>query len=249
MRVDDSPLGEEAQVDFGEMGRLVDEAGRRRKLYVLVVTLTCSRYQYIWPTWHQTLQEVCAGQDAAWLFFGGVVKRMVPENAASMVLRAHSTSPELNLSFREYADSRGFFVDPARVQSPKDKPRVENQVPVCSRALVCWRDASRGPGGHPPSRRAQVPLRRWRARAWDDAQGASAGVRDPGKAAHAPATESSLQRAGVDESQGAPRPSAASSTGAVLGAGARHWSHGEGARRQADRQSVSGGGAAQGASA
>lgn len=61
MRVDDPPLGEEVQVDFGKLGRLVEEAGRRRKLYLLVVTLTCSRYQYIWPMWHQTLQEVCAG--------------------------------------------------------------------------------------------------------------------------------------------------------------------------------------------
>lgn len=129
VRVDDPPLGEEAQVDFGQMGCLLDEGGRRRKLHVLAVTLVCSRYQYIWPTWHQTVEEVCAGLDAAWLFFGGVVKRIVPDNASSMVLRAHPTSPELNRSFREYADSRGFLVDPARIQSPKDKPRVENQVP------------------------------------------------------------------------------------------------------------------------
>jgi len=128
VRVEDPPPGEEAQIDFGLMGYLSDETGRRRRLYVLVVTLSASRYQYIWPTWEQTVQQVCAGLDAAWLFFGGVVKRVVPDNASSMVLRAHPRAPELNRSFREYADARGFLVDPARIQRPKDKPRVENQV-------------------------------------------------------------------------------------------------------------------------
>ena len=38
-------------------------------------------------------------------------------------------SPQLNPSFAEYAQARGFFVDPARVRRPQDKARVENQVP------------------------------------------------------------------------------------------------------------------------
>src|SRR5688572_30367525 len=40
VRVDDPPPGQEAQIDFGEMGIIVDdETGRRRKLWVLIVTL------------------------------------------------------------------------------------------------------------------------------------------------------------------------------------------------------------------
>ena len=125
----DPPLGEEAQVDFGRMGLVPDEAGRLHKLHVLVVTLSCSRYQFVWPTYRQTTEEVCAGLEAAWQFFDGVVKRIVLDNASSMVLRTSPTEPELNRAFREYADARGLFVDPARVRSPKDKARVENQVP------------------------------------------------------------------------------------------------------------------------
>ena len=49
-----------------------------------------------------------------------------------MVVRASATDPGLNRSFREYAESRGFFPDTARVRHPKDKARVENQV--CCRA-------------------------------------------------------------------------------------------------------------------
>src|SRR6476619_5627403 len=46
----------------------------------------------------------------------------------AIVTAADAVEPRLNDSFREYAQSRGFAIDPARVRSPKDKPRVERMV-------------------------------------------------------------------------------------------------------------------------
>jgi transposase len=129
LRLDDPAPGLEAQIDFGLMGTIADEEGRQRRLYVLIVTLSSSRYSFIWPTWRQTTEEVCAGLDAAWRFFGGVPKHVVLDNASAMVVRASATDPGLNRSFREYAESRQFFPDAARVRHPKDKARVENHVP------------------------------------------------------------------------------------------------------------------------
>ena len=124
----DTPPGQEAQADFGEMGLVTDAQGRRRKLHVLVLTLSYSRYQFVYPTFEQTTQMVCEALDAGWRFFDGVVQRLVPDNASSMVLRASPTQPQLNQVFREYADARGLLIDPARVRRPQDKGRVENQV-------------------------------------------------------------------------------------------------------------------------
>lgn len=130
VRVDDPPPGQEAQVDFGEMGFIVDaETGRRRKLCVLVVTLSFSRYQFVWPTFRQTTEAVCEGLDRAWMFFGGVAKTLVPDNTKAMIKDPDAISPTLVAAFLDYVQARGIFVDPARVRSPKDKPRVENQVP------------------------------------------------------------------------------------------------------------------------
>jgi hypothetical protein len=43
VRIDDPPPGQEAQVDFGKMGLVVDEAcGRTRTLWALVITLVFS---------------------------------------------------------------------------------------------------------------------------------------------------------------------------------------------------------------
>ena len=128
VRIDDPPPGEEAQVDFGLMGYVVVD-GVRRRLWAFIVTLTCSRHQFVWPTFTQTVEDVCAGLDAAWTFFGGTVRRLVLDNATSMVVRADAQTPTLQRSFAEYVQLRGIFADPARVRHPRDKARVENQVP------------------------------------------------------------------------------------------------------------------------
>ena len=126
----DAPPGTEAQVDFGLMGTMHDpETGRTRRLYALIVTLCFSRYQFVWPTWEQTTAAVCAGLDEAWNFFGGIVPRIIPDNASSMVSRADPLGPTIVEAFADYAQARGLFIDAARVESPKDKGRVENQVP------------------------------------------------------------------------------------------------------------------------
>jgi transposase len=129
VRLDDPPAGMEAQVDFGLMGRIVDAEGKPRRLWALVVTLSFSRYTFVWPTFTQTVEDVCDGLEAAWRFFGGIPKHAVIDNATSMIVRASKTDPTLNPAFRDYTEARGLFVDAARVKHPKDKARVENQMP------------------------------------------------------------------------------------------------------------------------
>lgn len=129
VRVDDPPAGEEAQVDFGLMGYVASDGGKRRKLHVLIVTLPMSRYQFVWPTFLQTTDALVDGLDAAWRFFGGVPRRVVLDNMSAAIARASAQDPTINPSFVEYAQARGFFIDPARVRHPRDKARVENQVP------------------------------------------------------------------------------------------------------------------------
>ena len=127
--LEDPPAGQEAQVDFGKMGMMLDSTtGRTRALWVLIVTLSFSRYQFVWPTFVQTTEAVCEGLDRAWLFFGAMAKTILPDNMSSVIRKADALNPTLVASFLDYAQARGIFVDPARVRSPKDKPRVENQV-------------------------------------------------------------------------------------------------------------------------
>ena len=127
--VADCEPGAEVQVDFGRLGMLTDAVdGRRRVVHGLIFTAVYSRHMFVWPTYRQTLVEVIAGFDAAWAFFGGVFAVVIPDNMKAIVAAADATEPRLNDTFREYAQARGFVVDPARVRSPRDKPRVERCV-------------------------------------------------------------------------------------------------------------------------
>jgi transposase len=130
VRLEDPPPAQEAQVDFGQMGIILDaETGKHRKLWVLIITLSFSRYMFVWPTFAQTTEVVCDALDRAWRFFGGVPHTIIPDNMKAIVRTPDALSPVLVEAFVDYVQARGFFVDPARVRSPKDKPRVENQVP------------------------------------------------------------------------------------------------------------------------
>lgn len=130
VRLDDPPAGQEAQVDFGKMGLMFDPVAQRmRTLWALIVTLAFSRFQFVWPTFLQTTEAVCEGLDHAWWFFGAMSKTLIPDNTKAMIKDPDALSPTLVPAFLDYVQARGLFVDPARVKRPKDKPRVENQVP------------------------------------------------------------------------------------------------------------------------
>jgi transposase len=128
--LEDPPAGQEAQVDFGKMGYLVDaETGKRRLLWALIVTLSYSRLSFVWPTFRQTTAAVCEGLDRAWQFYEAVPETIIPDNTKAIVADPDALSPKLTEAFADYVQARDLFVDPARIRSPKDKPRVENQVP------------------------------------------------------------------------------------------------------------------------
>jgi transposase len=129
VRLVDPPAGQEAQIDFAEMSRVIDsESGRTRRLWVLIVTLSASRYSFVWPTFAQTTHAVIEGLEAAWKFFGAMPKTLVPDNATSMIVGTDPTSPRLQEVFAEYTQARGIFADPARVRKPRDKAKVERNV-------------------------------------------------------------------------------------------------------------------------
>ena len=128
MRVDDPPPGIECQVDFGRLGLIVD-GERRRVCWALIFTACFSRHLFVWPTFTQSTEDVIAGFEEAWLYFGGVFPVVIPDNMGSIVVRAENTAPRFNDVFFEYAQSRGFAIDAARVATPTDKPRVERTVP------------------------------------------------------------------------------------------------------------------------
>ena len=132
--VSDGEPGQEVQADFGYLG-MISDGDRRRRLHALVFTAVFSRYCYVFLTFSQTTVAVIAGCEAAWAFFGGVFKVIVPDNLKPVVDGADRLEPRWNREWLEYAQARGLAVDPARVRSPQDKGRVESGVKFAQRSF------------------------------------------------------------------------------------------------------------------
>ena len=80
---------------------------------------------FVWLTFFQTLAAVIAGCEAAWAFFGGVFKVLIPDNLKPVVSVADAVNPRLSPGWLDYAAHCGFATDAARVsQPPRQAPRA-----------------------------------------------------------------------------------------------------------------------------
>jgi len=155
---DDPPPGQEAQLDYGHLGRWLDpESGALRRVWAFVMVLSYSRHLFCFPVLRMTQPEFLAAHVAAFAFFDGCPARLVPDNLGSGVLKADLYDPRLNRGYAELSYHYGCLVDPARAGCPKDKPRVERMVPYVRDSFFSGRQFS------------DLPTMRTQAASWSSA--------------------------------------------------------------------------------
>lgn len=125
--VDGEP-GEELQVDTGWVGSLRGLLPGRRRFRAWIFTAVRSRYRFVYPAFDETTVRAIEACEAAWAFFGGIFRVLIPDNTSAIITTADPLAPHINRTFLEYAQARGFHVDAARVRHPRDKGRVERAV-------------------------------------------------------------------------------------------------------------------------
>lgn len=121
--------GDEAQIDYGLLGRWPDpRTGRMRRVWAFVMVLTYSRHMFVRPVLRLDAPAWVAAHAAALAFFGGVPRRLVIDNLRTGVDRPDLYDPKINRAYAELAAHFGALVDPARRARPTDKPRVERPM-------------------------------------------------------------------------------------------------------------------------
>jgi hypothetical protein len=128
--VADCEPGAEVQLDTGWVGWLHTPEGRRRRFRAWIFTAVRSRYRFVYPAFQETTAMAIEACEAAWAFYGGVFKVVIPDNTKAIVKHADPLGAQIVDAFLEYAQARGFHIDPTRVRHPRDKARVERSVPV-----------------------------------------------------------------------------------------------------------------------
>src|SRR5574340_94519 len=127
MPVADGEPGEELQLDTGWVGWLT-LIGQKRRFRAWIFTAVRSRHRFVYPTFEETTARAIEACEAAWEFFGGIFKVLIPDNTSAIITQADPLTPRITAAFLEYAQARGFHIDPARVRHPRDKGRVERAV-------------------------------------------------------------------------------------------------------------------------
>lgn len=125
VRVERKP-GEEAQVDFGYGGRMIDPTtGQARKTWAFVMTLSWSRHQYVEFVFDQKVATWLLLHRHAFEFFGAVSRRVVIDNLKAGITKACWNDPQIQASYRECAEHYGFLILPCRPRTPEHKGKVE----------------------------------------------------------------------------------------------------------------------------
>jgi transposase len=125
VRVETAP-GEEAQVDFGYAGLMIDpDTGELRKTWVFVMTLSWSRHQYVEFVPNQKLETWLWLHRNAFAFFNGAPERVVIDNLKAGIAHACWHEPQAQQAYRECAQHYDFLIAPCRPNTPEHKGKVE----------------------------------------------------------------------------------------------------------------------------
>jgi hypothetical protein len=126
----DGEPGQELQVDTGWVGWLTLALipPKRRRFRAWIFSAVLSRYRFVYPTFEETTARAIEACEAAWQFFGGIFRVLIPDNTKAIIVQPDALTPRVTRAFLEYAQARNFHIDPARVRHPRDKARVERAV-------------------------------------------------------------------------------------------------------------------------
>lgn len=132
----ETPPGLQAQVDYAKLGFLRDSTtGKKKNVYAFIGTLSHSRHKFVEIVYKQDQKSFSESHIKMFNFFGGIPKTIVIDNLKAGVIKPDLYDPRLNRSYSEVAEYYNFFIDTARVASPKDKPKVERDVQTIREAF------------------------------------------------------------------------------------------------------------------
>src|SRR5947207_14580228 len=95
---------------------------------LFVAVLGASTYTFARATLNQDLGNWVDSHVAAFEYFQGAPRLVVPDNPRTGVDRACRYEPDLNRTYHEMALHYGLAVMPARPRKPRDKAKVEKAV-------------------------------------------------------------------------------------------------------------------------
>lgn len=130
--------GERMFVDHaGPTVPVVDkDTGLVKEASIFVAVLGASSYTFCEAVWKRDLFSWIGSHNRAVEFFHGVTEVTTPDNWKTGVKDPCYYDPELNPTYRDWAEHFGTVIIPARVRKARDKAKVENGVLIVERWIL-----------------------------------------------------------------------------------------------------------------
>jgi transposase len=134
----DHRAGEKMFVDHaGPTVEIVDrDTGLVQPASIFVGVLGASSYTFCEAVWKRDLPSWIGSHNRAVEFFQGVAAVTVPDNWKTGVKNPCYYEPDLNPTYRDWAEHFGTAIIPARVRKPRDKAKVECGVLLVERWIL-----------------------------------------------------------------------------------------------------------------
>jgi transposase len=148
-------IAEAAQVDFGQGPVLYDErVGKCVKTWFFVMTLCWSRHQYVELVTHQDVETWLRCHQNAFIFFDGVVDKIIIDNAKCAITKVNYYNPIVQKDYEAFAQDYGFIISACPPYDPQKKGRVESGVNYVKRNFLPLRTFKN-------LQQANVDLKKW----------------------------------------------------------------------------------------
>jgi len=134
--VSESPMGFQAQVDFGECWQN-DVSGRRIKLYVVAFVLSHSRYKYMeWIDRPFRTNDLIEAHERAFHYFNGKPEEMVYDQDNIIIVSENHGEINFTQQFESYRQKEQFRVYACRGYDPESKGKIENVIGFIKKNFV-----------------------------------------------------------------------------------------------------------------
>lgn len=122
------PMGEQAQVDFGQTEQLTPD-GKKVKLRFIAFVIANSRYKYKeWLDRPFTTRDVIRAHENAFQYFEGIPNELVYDQDALILTSENGGDLILTKEFQSYKEERQLVIWMCRRADPESKGKIENVV-------------------------------------------------------------------------------------------------------------------------
>lgn len=120
----ETPPGEQAQVDWAEIGYFLDEDGIKRKIYAFVMVLSYSRMLFVEFVTSISTESLIKCHQKAFAYFDGYTRRILYDNMKQVRLSQNEWNP----LFQDFLSHYGIIGATHRPYRARTKGKVERAV-------------------------------------------------------------------------------------------------------------------------